>query len=176
MLKKWIPAFARKTVKLLMITGKSAGLQPHEFFQMLAIEPHGCVPWKQKVEEDRPGVYVISIDDPSSVTADQLPDRERSYWIVDQPIIYIGRATSLKRRLLQFYRHEYGARSPHRGGQAILKIGDCPKWVHYAATEDIAGAARLEHLLLTAFETQVGRKAIRKSRAIGSNKKAKSTS
>ena len=46
-----------------------------------------------------------------------------------------NRAVVLDRRLRQFYRHRYGDRSPHRGGQDILLLG-CEKRVIWAAVDD----------------------------------------
>jgi hypothetical protein len=126
-----------------------------ELFRRAAIEPTGPIPWNTPVPEKRSGVYVVSIADTSLVCREDLPKNEQEYWNPEQAIIYIGRATSLSRRLSQFYKHEYGAKSPHRGGQAILKIGNCPKRVHYAVVEEFDDA---EHRLLTAFETRAGRK------------------
>lgn len=59
----------------------------------------------------------------------------------------------LNKRLLQFRRHVYGKRSPHRGGQAILLL-DCQKIVRWAEVADDAGA---EHRLLEIFKQLAGR-------------------
>jgi hypothetical protein len=129
-------------------------LAVEELFKLAEMVPQGPISWNQRITESLPGVYVISIDDPASVQVSDLPEIEREYWAADQPIIYIGRATSLSRRMSQFYRHKYGAKSPHRGGQAILKI-DSPKRVHYAVVDNFADT---EDRLLRIFEAHVGQK------------------
>jgi hypothetical protein len=121
-----------------------------ELFQNARVAPTGMAKWGDVIPEVGSGVYVVSIAHPASVTLDSLPEREREYWDPQQSIIYIGRAARLSRRLSQFYRHEYGDRSPHHGGQAILKI-TCPKRIDCAAVDDYADA---EHRLIEAFQTR----------------------
>jgi hypothetical protein len=100
------------------------------------------------------GVYVVSVADPSNIEFDERFEQERGRWNPDQEIIYIGRSVRLSQRLREFNRHVYGARSPHRGGQAILLLR-CAKTIRWAAVKDCADA---ERRLLEAFERAVGRK------------------
>jgi len=123
-----------------------------ELFAATQITPTGTANWGEKISERGRGVYVISIADPSFIQVDSLPECERKFWNPDQSIIYIGRAVQLQRRMAQFYRHQYGNSSPHRGGQAILKV-NCPRRIDWAAVEDHAAA---EHALIAAFEARAG--------------------
>lgn len=95
------------------------------------------VEWGQPVLERGPGVYVITVNGKP---------------LNGQHVVYIGRAKSLSRRLSQFYRHKYGASSPQRGGQEILKL-EGPKVVHWGRIETYAGA---ERLMMEAFYGAVG--------------------
>jgi hypothetical protein len=95
-----------------------------ELFEKASIEMRGPVPWLTPVPETASGVYAITLLQPLVVSIEKLPEPERSRWNAGQEIIYIGRATSLHRRIRQFYRHEYGRRSPHRGGQSVKLLVD----------------------------------------------------
>jgi hypothetical protein len=129
-------------------------LSVEQLFTQARLDPGGNTTWGQSVVEHGPGVYVISIADPSSVKLDSLPEHERQHWNPQESIIYIGRSARLSRRLRQFYKHKYGEKSPHRGGQAILCL-HCEKHIHFAAVKDYAGA---ERRLLEIFEKESGRK------------------
>jgi hypothetical protein len=69
-----------------------------------------------------------------------------------QTIVYIGRSKHLSKRLGQFYRHKYGERSPHRGGQEILNLPG-KRLVYWAAVADYAGT---ENIMLDAFRSVAG--------------------
>jgi hypothetical protein len=103
-----------------------------DVFQAAGLEPCGPASWGEPVPERGPGVYVV---------------------VADDQIIYIGRSgRPLRRRLREFYRHRHGARSPHRGGQAVLLL-KCPLVVYWAATADYAAA---ENCMIEFFKSQVG--------------------
>jgi hypothetical protein len=99
----------------------------HDVFQVANLRPNGPVCWGERVPEYGTGVYVI--------VADDVP-------------VYIGR-TGLR----QFYRHKYGASSPHRGGQAMLLL-KCPLLVYWAPTGDYAAT---EHVMIEWFRSQAGK-------------------
>src|SRR4051812_47910689 len=130
-----------------------------DLFAAAQLKPAGPVTWGDAVEERQPGVYVVALTpiptDPAPVVDIAcVPDSERDRWLVQQPVIYIGRATrSLRNRLAQFYRHKYGKRAPHRGGQAVIPL-ECSRWVYWAATDDPVGAAVA---MIEAFRERVGR-------------------
>lgn len=129
-------------------------LSPDELFRQVDLIPSGPVLWRTAIPEKGSGVYVISIDNPSIVSADELLETERQHWLSDQQIVYIGRSNCLSRRLRDFYKHQYGQRRPHRGGQAILLL-KCDLSVRWAAVANYAGA---EHRLLEAFKLVAGTK------------------
>ena len=79
------------------------------------------------------------------------------YVVVTTPpemVVYIGRTKrALARRLREFYRHRYGDKRPHRGGQEVLRLPG-ERWVYWCATED---PRQVETALLDAFVTQTGK-------------------
>jgi hypothetical protein len=103
----------------------------HDVFRAARLQACGPVPWGQPVPENLPGVYVV------------VADYGR--------VVYIGRSSrALRQRLREFYRHRYGARSPHRGGQDVLLL-KCQLLVYWAAAADYAAA---EHAMLEYFKAQ----------------------
>jgi len=107
---------------------------------------------------DRWSFYVVAVvGDPKSncdVKANYLKKAERQRWVPSEPVIYIGQTTRpLSRRIREFYRHQYGKRSPHSGGQAV-KLLKCQMWVYWSPANDPLDA---ELLMLCAFRKKVGR-------------------
>lgn len=129
-----------------------------DVFGAAGLLAHSPVAWGKTVPESRSGVYVVALVETldqacPSVDVQSLPSLERRRWLDGQPVVYIGRATrSLQNRLAQFYRHKYGKRAPHRGGQAI-KLLDCNLWVYWATTDDPVEA---EAAMIAAFRLEVG--------------------
>jgi hypothetical protein len=68
----------------------------------------------------------------------QLARRVAAFWLPDETILYIGKATSLQSRVGGYYRTRLGARRPHAGGwwlkllepEALAQLR-----VHYARVE-----------------------------------------
>lgn len=125
-----------------------------ELFGAAGIVPTGTIAWGEAPAHSGQGVYVVTIDPVADIRFDERIEQFRDRWIEGQPVVYIGRAVELDRRLRQFYRHRYGARSPHRGGQDILLLG-CDKRVTWAAVEDRHDA---EDRLIEAFCAANGRR------------------
>jgi hypothetical protein len=123
-----------------------------ELFRSVDLKMHGPVDWGQPILEPASGIYVITLLDPLTTLVDHLPDSERVRWNVGQEIIYIGKAKRIRRRIREFYRHQYGAKSPHRGGQAI-KLLNCPMMVYWSLVADYAEA---EHRLIKSFQDSIG--------------------
>lgn len=92
-------------------------------------------PWGCKDQENGSGIYIVTSDPPKD----------------GQPIVYIGRGKSVKKRLRQFYRHKYGEPRPHHGGQDILKLPEQGHilGVHWAYTDNFKES---EMLLIKAFK------------------------
>lgn len=68
----------------------------------------------------------------------QLKSRLESFWLTDEPILYIGLAgTSLRTRVNQYYRTPLGASKPHAGGWWLKTLSKLDQLhVHYAVTVD----------------------------------------
>jgi hypothetical protein len=68
----------------------------------------------------------------------ELEQRIASFWLVDEPVVYIGLAgTSVRNRVKQYYRTPLGARRPHAGGWFLKALASLPDlWVHYAEASE----------------------------------------
>jgi hypothetical protein len=130
-----------------------------DLFTTAGLIPQKPVKWLEPIEVPRPGVYVVGLtanaNDPApDIELACVPEAERVRWLVHQPVIYIGRATrSLRGRLAQFYRHQYGKSAPHRGGQAVIPLA-CERWVYWATTDS---PIKAERQMIDAFRAQVGK-------------------
>lgn len=77
-------------------------------------------------------------------------------WLPDESIVYIGKATSLRARLGQLFRHRLGDCRPHAGGhwlKALSLLSDCHVFI--VPCETVAIAEAKEQELLGAFVRQV---------------------
>lgn len=122
------------------------------FFQAASVLMQGPVTWLTPIEEKASGVYVITLVDPVEPSTDHLPEVEAKRWNAGQPVIYIGRAKQIRRRIGQFYKHVYGDRRPHRGGQAILLL-KCPMQVYWGVSSECEAS---EEKMIEAFRSSVG--------------------
>ena len=87
----------------------------------------------EQLMETRPAVTV----DGEPATVDNLANRLSAFWLSDEPVLYIGKATSLGSRVNSYYRTKLGARSPHAGGwwlKTLTCLDDLA--VHYGPTLD----------------------------------------
>ena len=118
------------------------------------------VRWGTAVPEGRGGVYFITRTRDASAVPDAMaaPTTDPpsiAAWLPQEPVLYIGKATSLRKRVGQFYRHRYGAPSPHRGGQRLKLLAIMDElWVHWAVCESPPG---VEERLLRYFRQSIGR-------------------
>jgi hypothetical protein len=77
-------------------------------------------------------------------TVNALRGRLRSFWLSDEVVLYIGKATSLQRRVCGYYNTPLGASKPHAGGHFLKVLNNlCGLSIHYAAARC---PARCEHL------------------------------
>jgi hypothetical protein len=92
-------------------------------------------------------------------TVAELSSRISAFWLPDEPIVYIGLATSLRSRVGSFYRTPIGARRPHSGGWFLKTLSnlECLS-VHFAHVADFDAA---ETEMLEAFVTDVSPVALR---------------
>lgn len=75
-----------------------------------------------------------------------------SYWVPGEAILYVGKATSLAKRIAQFTHHLLGDRRPHAGGHWIKTLSIMPDlFLHMAACRSPSDAARLETAALDLF-------------------------
>lgn len=133
-----------------------------EIFKQAGLTPCGPKSWGVQIPERSAGVYVVALVPDSSVRldapvyAEYLDERERERWLSEQSIIYIGQTTrqTLTKRLSQFYRHRYGQRSPHRGGEAV-KLLRCNLWVYWSPA---SRPVESERIMISAFQNAAGRK------------------
>jgi GIY-YIG catalytic domain len=111
-----------------------------EIFNAAGLLPCGPVSWGTPIPERSGGVYLIELG--------QSKEED------GQSIIYVGRTKRpLRRRMREFYKHRYGKRRPHRGGQTILKFA--PSLLVYWATTDACADA--EDKMIERFRKLVGR-------------------
>lgn len=82
-------------------------------------------------------------------SAAELAARLASFWLPDEVVLYVGKATSLSRRVAQYYATPLGARRPHAGGHFLKALSNLNElYLHYAVSPD---PPRSEHLMLEAF-------------------------
>ncbi len=129
-------------------------LSAHDLFDCVSVTMNGPVPWKTMIPEVGPGVYVIKITGSGESAARNLTDKQRRHWCDGQDIVYIGRSKRLRRRLSDFYRHQWGNSRPHRGGQDV-KLLSCDLLVFWGSTLNYASA---ERAMIEAFTLVVGRR------------------
>jgi putative transcriptional regulator len=128
-----------------------------ELFGAAGLPVFGPVSWDKTVNEMRPGVYVIATvakpdERVSPVVPVDLASMVASRWLPRQPVVYIGQtARPLKTRLNEFYRHKHGARGPHKGGQDLKLLVNCPLSVYWSPTERAVAAERkmIEEFVVT---------------------------
>lgn len=85
-------------------------------------------------------------------TVRSLADQVAQWWLPDEPVLYVGKATSLRARVGQYYSTPLGARRPHRGGYWIKMLDSPPALtVFYSATATAEAARRAEGLMLRHF-------------------------
>lgn len=129
-----------------------------ELFQIANVEKTGSVPWLTRPFPDTctgvSGVYIIARAGTEPVSTAGWEDALRHRWIENAEIIYIGRATNLRRRIGQFYRHKLGAKSPHKGGEDLLRL-TCPLRVYWGVTTEFKA---VEHKMIEAFKARAGGK------------------
>ena len=123
------------------------GVTVAEVFAAADLSPCGPSLWGDAIDETRPGVYVVSVaSDPNTCfglfDTPELPQDLMPKWLDEEPIVYIGRTRRpLRQRIRELYRHRYGRKSPHRGGQAALLLKP-ELLVYWAATDDPLTAER----------------------------------
>jgi hypothetical protein len=124
----------------------------HELLSEAGLALGGSVAWGEPIPEISSGIYIIALQDPSTIELNSLAEPLRKHWNEGQEIIYIGRSINLRRRMSQFYKHKHGDLRPHRGGQDLLLLSG-NKTVFWSSAVQYGNA---EHCLLTIFQRRVG--------------------
>jgi len=89
-------------------------------------------------------------------SAKGLAGRLSEFWLPDESVLYIGKATTLHSRVNAFYRTPLGARGPHAGGYWIKTLSVLSDaFVHFAELPDVWLAEQAEQTLLNAFVAAV---------------------
>lgn len=74
------------------------------------------------------------------------------WWLPDTSILYIGKATNLRKRTSQYRRTVLGRSSPHHGGHWIKTLSILPlTYIHFAESNGWSTCGDLEDDLLAAF-------------------------
>jgi hypothetical protein len=93
--------------------------------------------------------------DRSEATVEGIIQRLREFWLADESILYIGKATPLQSRIKAYYDTPLGNRGPHAGGHWIKTLSILRKtFLHFA---EVADCERSEAELLRAFVAGVSR-------------------
>jgi hypothetical protein len=100
----------------------------------------------RSLRERRPEIAV----DGGPATEMALCERLGQMWLASETILYIGLAgTSVRHRVMQYYRTSLGARSPHAGGWPIKVLANLSDlWVHFAPSAEPTGS---EIAMIAAF-------------------------
>jgi len=86
-----------------------------------------------------------------------LKQQLMKFWLCDEPILYIGKAEkqSLHERINQFYRHNVGKKSPHKGGYWLKLLSNLNDlYIHILPTED---SHKIEEKMLEYFMGNVSK-------------------
>jgi len=104
-----------------------------------------CAQWLEicpqlKMDGDRPSVQ-------------QLKNRINDFWLPDEVVLYIGKATTLSSRIRQYYKTPIGAPRPHSGGYFLKLLSNLDQlWVHYAISNQ---PEKTEYQLIQFFNENV---------------------
>ena len=84
----------------------------------------------------------FQLDGQPATSPAAVANRLASFWLPDESILYIGKATSLSNRVGQYFRTPLGDRSPHAGGHWIKTLDVLGRTtIHYAEVLDAAPEA-----------------------------------
>ena len=104
---------------------------------------------EEEPEEEKQPVVVIGAIDGKAATPEALARRVERFWLPDEPVLYIGKATSLSGRISQYYTTALGARSPHAGGWFLKLLSMVDEiYVHYVTSQE---PEQTEHAMLEGF-------------------------
>lgn len=91
--------------------------------------------------------------DKSKATVEAIIQRLSKFWIPDESILYIGKATPLRSRIKAYYATPLGDRGPHAGGHWIKTLSILHEtFLHFA---EVVDCERSEADLLRTFVARV---------------------
>lgn len=82
-----------------------------------------------------------------------ITNRLSKFWLPDENIIYIGKASNLHVRIGAFYRHKIGKKSPHAGGHWIKILQNIEELILYYIECD--NCIDVEKRMFTIFGEQI---------------------
>jgi len=117
--------------------GSLGGASPEAPLQLEAIEK-----WLEKVP-------LIELDGQLNPSPRGIFSRLQSFWLPDENIVYIGKATRLRQRVRQYYKTPLGDRRPHAGGHWIKTLSTLSlAFVHYGEADS---PSQIESEMLQSF-------------------------
>jgi hypothetical protein len=85
-----------------------------------------------------------------------------SMWLPDESIVYLGKATCLKKRLRQFHKHTLGNPKPHAGGHWLKTLTILERMhIFFCECRSAAEAEDKEKEALRAFVAQVSKRTLK---------------
>ncbi|MBV1777677.1 hypothetical protein KRR55_00975 [Paeniglutamicibacter sp. ABSL32-1] len=92
--------------------------------------------------------------DGALATPSTLAERIGSFWLPNEPVLYIGMAgTSIRTRVGQYYSTKLGARAPHAGGWWLKTLEGLDRlYVHFAPCDEVSTR---EQSIISAFATSI---------------------
>jgi hypothetical protein len=87
----------------------------------------------------------------------------KQFWLPDESILYIGKATCLKKRLSELRGHRLGNHSPHKGGHWLKTLSN-PDHLHifFCECDSEGKAIALEGKALESFVSQVSARTLKR--------------
>ena len=112
-------------------------------------------------------VPMLTLDGIVQPPADSLVEFLSRFWLPDENIVYIGKATGLHSRTHQLFGHALGRRSPHAGGHWIKTLSCLERLhVHFAECVSADAASNKERCALRVFASQVSPCALSRLQAL----------
>jgi hypothetical protein len=101
-------------------------------------------------------VPTFQFDNFPSPAPEDVVARLSTFWLPDEAIVYIGKATTLSDRVSGYYKTPLGNRSPHAGGHWIKTLDVLNNLtVHYAEVKDGSDPEAIEYEMMRFFQDSV---------------------
>jgi hypothetical protein len=107
-------------------------------------------------------VPAFTFDEKLRPSATAVANFIAGFWLPDESIVYIGKATCLNTRLDDFLGHRLGSRSPHKGGHWLKTLSNLDDLrIFFCKCRSRADAEKQEGDALTLFKDQVSARSLR---------------